>query len=162
MDLDLALIWHHLWHLLLAFVLALPIGWNREAHSPGAGLRTFPLVAMAACGYMLAGIEFLSGSPNAHSRVIYGIITGIGFIGGGAILKQDSTISGTATAASIWNVGAIGLCVAIERIEIAIVLSIFNVITLWVGPLFKGHARRQGTAHDHDHRDASRNERESG
>jgi putative Mg2+ transporter-C (MgtC) family protein len=143
MDIDLGLIWHHLWHLLLAFALALPIGWNREGHSHGAGLRTFPLVAVAACGYMLAGIEFLSGSPNAHSRVIYGIITGIGFIGGGAILKQDSTVSGTATAASIWNVGAIGLSVAIDRMEIAIVLSLLNVLTLWAGARLKARANRQ-------------------
>jgi putative Mg2+ transporter-C (MgtC) family protein len=78
---------------------------------------------------MLTGIYVLD-STDAEGRVLQGIITGIGFIGGGAILKGDSTVKGTATAASIWNTGAIGIAVAYSRFEIAIVLSLFNFITL--------------------------------
>ncbi len=65
-----------------------------------AGLRTFPLVAVAACGYMLVGIYVVDGA-DAQSRVMYGIKTGIGFIGGGAILKSKGSFTGTATAASV-------------------------------------------------------------
>ena len=57
---------------------------------------------------------------------MYGIVTGIGFIGGGAIFKQSDGASGTATAAGIWNTGAIGVAVAYQNYEIAIILSILN------------------------------------
>jgi putative Mg2+ transporter-C (MgtC) family protein len=119
----------HLYHLAIAFILALPIGWDRETSKRHFGLRTFPLVALAACGFMLTGIYVLD-TTGAEGRVLQGVITGIGFIGGGAILKGDSTVKGTATAASIWNTGAIGIAVAYSRLEIAILLSLMNFITL--------------------------------
>jgi len=62
--------------------------------------------------------------------VLQGLITGIGFIGGGAILKTGGTVRGTATAASIWNTGLIGVAVAFARYEIAIVMSLINFVTL--------------------------------
>ena len=119
----------HLYHLAIAYMLAFPIGWDRETSRRRFGLRTFPLVALAACGFMLTGIYVLDTS-GAEGRVLQGIITGIGFIGGGAILKGDSTVKGTATAASIWNTGAIGIAVAYSRLEIAIILSLLNFLTL--------------------------------
>jgi len=119
--------------MLIAFILAVPIGWDREKHERSAGLRTFPLVAVAACGYMLVGQEILD-SAEAVSRVMEGIITGIGFIGGGAILKNvvkgESYVRGTATAASLWLTGAMGLSVAAGRLEIALVLSVLTFVTL--------------------------------
>lgn len=121
----------------IAYVLALPIGFNRERESKGAGLRTFPLVAVASCGFMLVGIDVLD-STDAESRVIYGLMTGIGFIGGGSIVKSDQSVSGTATAASIWNTGAIGLAVAWSRYEVAILLAVINFLTLQFVPLVKG------------------------
>ncbi|NVJ59091.1 MAG: MgtC/SapB family protein [Gammaproteobacteria bacterium] len=116
-------------HLGIAYVLALPMAFDRDKSSHGAGLRTFPLVAVAACGYALVGMSVLD-STDAESKVIAGIITGIGFIGGGAILKNKSSVSGTATAASIWNTGIIGIAVAFGRYEIAVLLSIINFVTL--------------------------------
>jgi putative Mg2+ transporter-C (MgtC) family protein len=92
-----------------AYALALPIGWEQERHERSAGLRTFPRVAVASCGYVLVAESlFAGGGGEAHSRVLQGLITGIGFIGGGAILKDGGTVRGTATAASIWNTGAVG------------------------------------------------------
>lgn len=122
-------VFDHLALLGIAFVLALPIGWDRERHARSAGLRTFPLVAVATCGFMLVGIETLPGA-EAHSRILNGIITGMGFIGGGAILKSDHRITGTATAASLWGTGAIGIAVAWQRYEIAIILSLLTFLTL--------------------------------
>ncbi|WP_409522997.1 MgtC/SapB family protein [Nitrincola sp. MINF-07-Sa-05] len=123
----------HLRDLLFAFVLALPIGWDREQHERTAGLRTFPLVAVAACAYMLVGLQVLT-STDAEARVMEGIITGIGFIGGGAILKNvvkgEGFVSGTATAASLWLTGAIGVSVATGRLEIALILSALTFFTL--------------------------------
>lgn len=123
--------WHelifHTVQLGIAFVLALPIAINREHQSHGAGLRTFPLVSMAACAYMLVGIQIYS-AEEAQARVIYGIITGMGFIGGGAILKERRRVAGTATAAGIWNTGAIGISVAYRHYEIALVLSLLSYL----------------------------------
>ncbi|MBT8107711.1 MAG: MgtC/SapB family protein [Gammaproteobacteria bacterium] len=120
---------YNLWHLAAAFILAMPIALDRERSSRGAGLRTFPLVAVAACGYTLVGISVLS-STDAEARVLQGLITGIGFIGGGAILKSKGSVTGTATAASIWNTGLIGMAVAFDRFEIAILMSALNFVTL--------------------------------
>ena len=116
--------------LLIAFVVALPIGWNREKESRSMGLRTFPLVAIASCGYMLIGSSLVGDDPGSVSKLLYGLMTGIGFIGGGAILKQDSGVYGTATAASIWNTGAVGAAVAFHKYEIAIMLSIISFLIL--------------------------------
>lgn len=116
--------------IILAYLLALPIGWERERSERSAGLRTFPLVAVAACAYITAG-SYLFETDEAQARVIQGLITGMGFIGGGAILKSGANVIGTATAASMWTVGAIGLCVAIGLLELAIVLSISNCVILW-------------------------------
>jgi len=116
-------------HLGVAYLLALPMAFDRDGSKHGAGLRTFPLVAVAACGYALIGMSVLD-STEAEGKVIQGIITGIGFIGGGAILKNKSSVSGTATAASIWNTGIIGVAVAFSRYEIAALLSMINFVTL--------------------------------
>ena len=59
-----------------------------------------------------------------------GLISGIGFIGGGAILKSKGTVSGTATAASIWGTGLIGMAVAFNRLEIAALISLITFVTL--------------------------------
>mgnify|MGYP003308758021 FL=1 len=99
-------------------------------------MRTFPLVSIAACGYMLVGMQVYTGS-DAEARVMYGIITGMGFIGGGAILKEGTKVSGTATAASLWNTGAIGISVAYSRYEIALVLSLINFLILQFSRSFK-------------------------
>lgn len=129
LDIDWTSIWFNLFHLGMAFLLALPVALDREKSSNSAGLRTFPLVAVAACGYALVGASVLS-STDAEARILQGIITGIGFIGGGAILKSGGSVIGTATAASIWNMGLIGIAVAFDRYEIAILLSLINVVTL--------------------------------
>ena len=135
-EVDWNLIVIHLIHIAIAYVLALPIAWDRETGARSAGLRTFPIVAIAACGFMLTGIDVLESS-DAEARVMYGLMTGIGFIGGGAILKEESKVMGTATAASIWNTGAIGMSVAYHRYEIAIVLSLVNFITLLLFSMIK-------------------------
>lgn len=134
--LDWRLIFSHLGHVAVAYALALPVAWDREHETRSAGLRTFPLVAVASCGFILLGARVFAGSPESLSRIVQGLMTGIGFIGGGAILKEGATVRGTATAASIWNTGAIGASVAFGLYEIAIVLSLINFLTLrWLTPL---------------------------
>jgi putative Mg2+ transporter-C (MgtC) family protein len=120
--------WQDFQQIGLTYVLTALIGWDREKEAHSAGLRTFPIVGMASCSYILV----LGSQPDiaAQSRVLQGLITGIGFVGGGAILKEGATVKGTATAASIWNAGVIGASVAMGRVEIAIMLAALNLFTL--------------------------------
>lgn len=120
--------WQDLQQIGLTYVLTAFIGWDREKEAHSAGLRTFPIVGMASCGYLL--VLGSQPDPAAQSRVLQGLITGIGFVGGGAILKEGATVRGTATAASIWNAGVIGASVAMGRLEIAIILAALNLFTL--------------------------------
>ena len=127
----------HLAALVIAYLLAFPIGWNREHEERSAGLRTFPLVAVATCGFIQAaeGIEGIT--PEAMARVMEGLITGMGFIGGGAILRREDSVKGTATAASLWITGAIGVAVGLGSYDVAVLLSLATVITLMVLPPLK-------------------------
>jgi len=121
-------IWKNFEHVALAYILTATIGWESEQETHSAGVRTFPIVGMASCGYLL-----LLGSPAdaaAQSRLLQGLITGIGFIGGGAILKEGTGVRGTATAASVWNAGVIGAAVAMDQYGIAVTLALLNLFTL--------------------------------
>jgi putative Mg2+ transporter-C (MgtC) family protein len=124
--------------LLTSFVLAFPIGWNREREDRSAGVRTFPLVSMGSCGLILMASRLIGNSGDIESRVLQGLITGIGFIGGGAILKQEKIIHGTATAASVWNMAVIGAATGFGYYDIAVILALINLLTLrLLGPLKK-------------------------
>jgi putative Mg2+ transporter-C (MgtC) family protein len=117
---------------LLAFALAFPIGWERGRGADSVGFRTLPIVAIAACGFaILIGHETGAGD-EARARVLQGVITGIGFVGGGAIVKSGGSVKGLVTAASIWNAGAIGVAVGFGRANIAVLLCVINLLSLWV------------------------------
>ena len=120
----------HVVALSIAYLLALPIGWNREKEERSAGIRTFPLVAMAACGFVIIATAVLGPDSPEHSKVLEGLITGVGFIGGGAILKQGDRATGTATAASLWATGALGAAVGYGLYDIAVVLSVVTYVAL--------------------------------
>lgn len=128
--------WHDLVDTLLkvsaAFALTFPIAWERERSTRVMGLRTFPLVAVASCVYVLMAIAVVGRDADPQARIIQGLMGGIGFIGGGAILKEGANVKGTATAASVWSTGALGGCVAYGLYDIAIVLSVVNYLILRV------------------------------
>ena len=117
--------------IIIAFLITLPIAWNREKRSRSMGLRTFPLVAVASCGFVLLSTTVFGADTDAQARIIQGLMTGVGFIGGGAILKQGDNVQGTATAASIWGTGVIGAACAYSRYEIAILVAITNFSLLY-------------------------------
>ena len=118
--------------LVVAYLLAFPIGWNREKEERSAGLRTFPLVAVASCGYIQAAEGLTADSPEALARIVEGLITGMGFIGGGAILRLKDSVKGTATAASLWVTGAIGVAVGLGTYDVAVMLAVVTCVTLWI------------------------------
>ena len=132
----------HALALLIAYLLALPIGWHREKEERSAGLRTFPLVALATCGMIQAAESLTAGSPEAMARIVEGLITGMGFIGGGAILRLKDSVKGTATAASLWVTGAIGASVGLGSYDVALMLSLTTLATLWLLSPLKQHEPR--------------------
>lgn len=133
--------------LLGTLLLTLPIAWERERTTRIMGLRTFSLVAVASCAYVLIAIRVVGADADPQARIIQGLMTGIGFIGGGAILKQGANVRGTATAASIWMTGALGAAVGYSEIEIAVLISALNYLTLrFLTPL--GSSSDPGTPPD--------------
>ncbi len=111
----------------LAYVFALPAGWQGEREGGVLGIRTFPIVSVASCAYMLIAVQ---GAGGGDLRALQGLMTGIGFVGGGAILREGATVHGTATAASVWAMGAVGAAIAFGRLDVAFVLAILNFLTL--------------------------------
>jgi len=121
--------------MLAALLLALPMAWDRESRDQSLGLRTFPLIAVAACAFMLVAEATLT-DEHAVSRVMEGVIAGVGFLGGGAIVKQGPNVRGAATAAAVWATAALGLSVGRGEYGIAIALAVIGFATLrWLQPL---------------------------
>lgn len=119
--------------LTLAVVLGGLIGYEREASGKAAGLRTHMLVALGSALFVLVPLQ--AGVPLADiSRVLQGLIAGIGFLGAGAILKQNSEadIKGLTTAASIWMVAAIGVAAGLGRDTTAVIATIFTLVILQI------------------------------
>ena len=119
--------------LLTAMILGALVGAQRESIGKPAGLRTHMLVAMGSALFVLAPLE-AGMELDGISRVIQGIVTGIGFIGAGAILKlqEKREIEGLTTAAGIWMTAAIGIAVGLGRWGLALVSAVLTWITLSV------------------------------
>jgi putative Mg2+ transporter-C (MgtC) family protein len=119
--------------LLAATLLGAVVGFQREQTGKPAGLRTHMLVSLGAALFVLAPLE--SGMDmDGLSRVIQGLATGIGFIGGGAILKlhEQREIEGLTTAAGIWMTAAVGVAVGLGRLPLALMSTILTWIILTV------------------------------
>lgn len=127
-----------------SFLLALPVGWERKARSEAyVGLRVFPLVAVGACVFGILGQRLFTGqNVTEQSDVMQGIMTGIGFIGAGSIIKESDEAHGLATAAAIWTTGAIGMAVAYGYLALAVCLSALSLFILVVTPRFRRRVRR--------------------
>jgi putative Mg2+ transporter-C (MgtC) family protein len=134
--------------LILAAVLGGLLGYQRERTGKAAGVRTHMLVAMGAAFFALAPAE--AGLSMADmSRVIQGIITGIGFIGAGTILKQSErgSILGLTTAAGIWLTAAVGIAVGIGQMAPALVGTLLALGVLALIP----HISWLEGGHDEEH-----------
>jgi putative Mg2+ transporter-C (MgtC) family protein len=119
--------------LLAAMLLGAMIGFQRERIGKPAGLRTHMLVALGAALFVLAPLE-AGMDLDGLSRVLQGLATGIGFIGGGAILKlhEQREIEGLTTAAGIWMTAAVGVAVGLGRLPVALMSAILTWIILTV------------------------------
>jgi putative Mg2+ transporter-C (MgtC) family protein len=126
--------------LLIAAVLGAAIGVERELHSHPAGTRTHLLVALGSAAFTVLSIYGFTGITNAGavapvdpSRVAAQIVTGIGFLGAGAILKYGASVKGLTTAASLWVTAAIGMAAGAGELVIAVVVTAIAILSL--GPL---------------------------
>ncbi|HSK75321.1 MAG TPA: MgtC/SapB family protein [Thermoanaerobaculia bacterium] len=126
-----------------ALLLTLPVAWERERSTRIMGLRTFSLIAVASCGYVLIASRVVGLDAEPQARIIQGLMTGIGFVGGGAILKEGASVHGTATAVSIWMTGALGAAVAYSELEIAVLMSALNYLILRVLTLGGRHGSEE-------------------
>ncbi len=126
-------------HLLGAFILGLLVGYERTYHGRAAGMRTFGLVCMATAAVTVIGgyAHFWYGGNTTTvfssadlSRVVQGVLTGIGFLCAGVIMKEGFNISGLTTAASIWTVSVIGILVGVGLFMAAMSLALLCAICM--------------------------------
>lgn len=127
-----------------SYLLAVPLGWERKARSSAyVGLRVFPLVAVSSCAYVFLGQHLFAGAHSAEqSDILQGLMTGIGFVGAGTILKESDETHGVATAAAIWVTGAIGASVGYGDYVLALVLCVLSLFILWAMPHLGRRIRR--------------------
>lgn len=132
-------LWEGTLRLVLAGLLAGLIGLERERRDQEAGLRTHILVAGGACLFMIVGVygwaDFTFsqriGAVVDPSRVASYVVAGIGFLGGGAIIKYGANIKGLTTAASVWVTAAIGVAVGVGMYGLAAVTTALVLFSLW-------------------------------
>jgi|SRR4051812_43331256 putative Mg2+ transporter-C (MgtC) family protein len=135
---------------LLAAVLAGgAIGLNRELHSKQTGVRTLGLVSLGAAAATVAAAEY--GDGAGATRVMQGILTGIGFLGAGVIIRpaEGSHIHGLTTAACTWVTACVGvICAVADTRLIVITLVLAFVVLIWGGPFEKGWHQRSIPANE--------------
>ena len=127
----------------LTMVLSMIIGIDRDAKDKPMDFRAYMIIAVSSCAVAILGQELygdymhLDNPPLADfTKIIDGVLTGIGFLGAGAIVKRGDIVVGTATGASIWASGALGLAVGFGFYGIALMIFFSVLITLYVGGKF--------------------------
>ena len=132
--------WDDIARLLAAVVLGGAIGFERELRDKPAGFRTIILICVGACVFTI--LSQTMGAPDMNTtRIAAQIVTGIGFLGAGAILRNRNSVFGLTTAATIWAVAAIGMAVGFGEFGLAVMgtlailvaLFIFDFVEKWVG-----------------------------
>ena len=123
----------------VAFMLALPLGWEREHRKFGPGLRTYPLLAMGACAYLEIGQFAFANHIEGQARVFQALVSGIGFIGAGAIIKGPTKVHGLATAVSLWITVSIGIAASYRLYLLAAILTATTLVALRLLEPFKEH-----------------------
>ncbi len=132
--------------LLIAAALGAAVGAEREIHGHPAGIRTHMLVALGSGTFTVMSLHGFGqgiGTGNDATRIAAQIVSGIGFLGAGAILKDGVVIRGLTTAASLWAVAAIGMAAGAGEYVIGIVSAVIVLVSLW--PINRLAERLHGT-----------------
>lgn len=133
------------WRMAMALALGAAIGWDRERRDAEAGLRTHMLVALGAALFVLVPME-AGMNDEQLSRVVQGLVSGIGFLGAGAVLKDsgEGRIHGLTTAATIWATAAVGIAAGLGHTGTAAIATVFMLLVLvWLRRLGKSIHRQQ-------------------
>lgn len=144
---DVRQLMHVIIRLIAATLLGALIGIQRERAGKPAGLRTHILVTLGTTVFVLA-CSGVGMSLDGLSRVIQGIVTGIGFIGAGSILKlsEERDIKGLTTAASVWMTAAIGVAVGLGVLGVALLSTLLTLIILALAGLYDLRAEQKQEA----------------
>jgi putative Mg2+ transporter-C (MgtC) family protein len=139
--------------LLLAAALGAALGLEREYRQKPAGLRTNMLIALGAALFTVVSVT-ISGPDGSADRVAAQIVTGIGFVGGGAILRGRGSVHGMTTAATIWVNAAIGMAAGSGLLAVASAATVITLIVLVVLPPIEAFFERRAglTEHGSEHR----------
>jgi len=132
----------YVWRLLLATALGAAVGLEREYRQKPAGLRTNILIAVGSALFTLLSIEMTKGVGDT-SRVAGQIVTGIGFLGGGAIVRSGDAIHGMTTAATIWVNAAIGVAAGMGQFALATVVTALTLVVLVVLPPIENYFEKR-------------------
>ncbi len=119
--------------LLLALVLGVLIGLERQVRGSPAGMRTFGLVSIGACLYMLVGLLSgitSGGAPGDQGRIAAQVVTGVGFLGGGMLIHTGASVHGLTTSAGIWVAAAVGLAAGEGLYYLAIAATLLVLVVL--------------------------------
>ena len=119
--------------MLVSTLLGTLVGWERQMGRKPAGLRTHTLVCLGSTMFVLVTRHAVAdiGGPNLDpTRIIHGVITGVGFLGAGSILRQEGYVHGLTTAASVWMVAAIGVAVGVHAYALAFIGTVLALIVL--------------------------------
>ncbi len=132
---------------MLAAGLGAAIGLEREYRRKPAGLRTNILIALGSAVFTIMSIQ-LGHAAGTPDRIAAQLITGIGFLGGGAILRSGTSIHGMTTAATIWVNAAIGMAAGAGEYALATVVTVITLVVLAVLPPVEAYfERRAGITH---------------
>lgn len=130
---------------LVAAVLGVILGLERQQSNKDAGLRTYALVAAGSALFTVLSIEAFPGSDT--SRVAAQIVTGIGFLGAGLIFRQGVNVQGLTTAAGLWSVAAIGMAAGTGLWGLAIIVTVIVLLVLKISDRFSTQLRSQALRH---------------
>jgi len=139
--------------LLFAAGLGGAIGLNREWEQKPAGLRTHALVGLGSALFALVGLALALDGPEqdvtAPSRILQGLVAGVGFIGGGAILRKEQagSIEGLTTATSVWIVAAVGVATGVGMWRSALASAAIALVILTAGEFIDRQLRRLRAKH---------------
>lgn len=125
--------------LLLAAGLGSLIGYERERHGQSAGLRTHMILAVGATLAMTLSINLANGSGGDPARLAAQVVSGIGFLGAGAILRYGTSIRGLTTATSLWTLAIVGLAVGAGEYLVGTATAVFLLIILSLLDLIEKH-----------------------
>lgn len=142
---------HVIIRLVAATLLGAVVGLQRERAGKPAGVRTHILVTLGTAVFIMA-CSGVGMSSDGLSRVIQGIVTGIGFIGAGSILKlnEQRDIQGLTTAAGIWMTAAIGVAVGLGSLGVALLSTLFTLVILELAGLSEVRAEKKRAANAED------------